>query len=82
MNNDNTDAAEEVNDWRNEHGEPDFAYLQSLKDDGSPRALERLRSIASDLDVHLDSATPDDEIIGRIRLATQRNEDGNVNVTN
>lgn len=82
MNNDTTNKEEAVNDWRNEHGEPDFAFLQSLKDDGGPRALERLKSIATDLDVHFDESTSDDEIIGRIRLATQANEDGNVNVTN
>jgi len=70
-----------MNDWRNEHGDPDFTFLQSLNDDGGPEALEKLRSIAEDLDVIFDSSTPPEELIGRIRLATQDNEDGNMNVT-
>ncbi len=41
-----------MRDWRNEHGEPDFAYLQSLLADGGPEAIEKLRSIAEDMDVN------------------------------
>lgn len=81
MINTNEEKAEEVNDWRNEHGEPDFAYLQSLKDEGSIEALEKLRYIASDLDVAFDTDTSPEDLVGRIRMATQSNEDGNVRVT-
>ncbi len=73
MNNDyNENVNERINDWRNEHGEPDFAFLQSLVDDGGPKAVEKLKSIALDLNVNFDSATPLDELVGRIRLETQR----------
>jgi len=66
--------------WRNEHGEPNFTYLQSLAEDGGPEAMEKLRSIADDLDVVYDSDTTTENLIGKIRLAAQRNEDGNVTV--
>ena len=47
-------AIEEKEDWLNEHGDPDFAYLQSLATDGSPEALEKLTNIAEDLNVEHD----------------------------
>ena len=66
---------EEVEDWRDEHGLPNFEYLQSLAVDGGPEALEKLRSIAEDIDAgDVSGATPD-EIVQMIRLATERNED-------
>jgi hypothetical protein len=45
---------EEINNWRNEHGEPDFVYLQSLARAGTAEALDKLKSIAEDLDVDYD----------------------------
>jgi len=62
---------ENMEDWRNEHGQPDFEYLQSLAEDGSPAALEKLRSIAGDLDVGCDSGASTEELIARIRSATE-----------
>jgi hypothetical protein len=62
---------EDMEDWRNEHGEPSFEYLQSLVDDGSSAALEKMRSIAEDLDVSYDLDTPIEELIERIRSATR-----------
>lgn len=73
---------EEVDDWRNEHGEPDFEYLASLASDGGPLALEKLKSIALDLDVDFDSNTSTTDLIDRIRAATEKNEDGNPSDTN
>jgi hypothetical protein len=73
---------EEIDDWRNEHGEPDFEYLASLASDGGPIALEKLKSIALDLDVDFDPDTSTADLIDRIRAATQKNEDGNPNDTN
>jgi len=73
---------EEINDWRNEHGEPNFEYLASLASDGSPKALEKLKSIALDLNVDFDPNTSTADLIDRIRVATQNNEDGNVNDIN
>src|SRR5680860_225435 len=49
---------EDMEDWRNEHGQPSFKFLQSLADDGSLTALEKLRSIAEDLDISYDLDTP------------------------
>jgi hypothetical protein len=44
--NSKNDAIEDKEDWLNEHGDPDFAYLQSLATDGSPGAIAKLTSIA------------------------------------
>ncbi|MGC9599383.1 MAG: hypothetical protein ABSE18_03300 [Minisyncoccia bacterium] len=74
-------AIEEKEDWLNEHGQPDFEYLQSLATNGSPGALEKLRSIAEDLNVEYDPSTSTEELIGRIRSATERNEDGGPDAT-
>jgi len=68
-------------DWLNEHGQPDFKYLQSLATDSSPEALAKLESIAEDLNVEHDPDTPTEELIDRIRSATARNEDGGTNAT-
>jgi hypothetical protein len=70
---------EEINNWRNEHGEPDFTYLQSLEAEGSIEGLEKLQSIASDLDVDYNSTNSAEELIEMIRLAAAENEDGNPN---
>ena len=68
-------------DWRDEHGQPDFAYLQALEADGSIEALEKLKSIAEDLDVEYDPAVPPGELIERIRTAVAENEDENTQPT-
>ena len=73
---------EEIEDWRNEHGDPDFAYLQSLAITGTTEAVEKLKSIAEDLDVDIDSDASADDIIDRIRMAVKKNEDGNPDDTN
>jgi hypothetical protein len=65
------DEIEKTEDWRNEHGQPSFEFLQSLADEGTPESLEKLRSIAGDLDVTYDEDTPTNELIGMIREATQ-----------
>jgi len=67
---------EEKEDWLNEHGEPNFNYLQSLAKDAGPEALEKLKSIADDLSVEYDASISSDDLIGRIRSATTKNEDG------
>lgn len=64
-----------IRDWRNEHGQPDFAYLDALVVDGSIQALEKLRSIAEDLDVEYDPNIPPRELIGRIRTMVTQNGD-------
>jgi hypothetical protein len=65
----------EKEDWLNEHGQPDFVYLQSLATDGSPEALEKLNSIAEDLNVERDPGTSTEDLVSRIRSTTEANED-------
>jgi len=57
--------------WRNEHGHPSFEYLRKLAEDGGSGALEKLRSIAQDLDVEYSPGASAEDLIGEIRLATQ-----------
>ena len=67
-----TSAFEE---WQDEHGNPNFEYLESLVKDGSPEALQELQYIADDLDVDYTTDNTIEELIGKIRLATEENED-------
>ena len=53
-------------DWRNEHGQPDFEFLESLVSEGSPESLEKLKSIAHDLDINFNDATSNEELIDKI----------------
>ena len=64
-----------IEDWRNEHGQPDFGYLQALATDGSIEAVEKLKSIAEDLDVGSDPGTSPGELVEKIRTAVVQNED-------
>lgn len=61
---------EKIADWRHEHGQPNFNYLQSLANDGGFEASEKLRSIAQDLDVNFGPNISTDLLIRKI-LATQ-----------
>jgi len=70
-----SDESRGVEDWRNEHGLPDFKYLQSLVIDGGAEAVEKLRSIAEDVDAEYDPEASPEELIQAIRFATERNED-------
>ena len=74
--------AKEIENWRNEHGEPDFNYLQSLVKEGSLESTSKLKSIADDLNADYDPDASAEDLVNRIRMATQENEDGNVNDTN
>ena len=64
---------EDMEFWLNEHGHPSNKFLQSLADDGGPGAMEKLKSIATDLDVSFSTNTSVEELIGRIRAATRNN---------
>ena len=70
-NNSSDDKIEDMEDWRNEHGQPSFEYLQSLATDGSPEALEKLKSIAEDLNVEYGPGTSTEDLIDRIISATR-----------
>jgi hypothetical protein len=74
--------AKETENWRNEHGEPDFNYLQSLGKEGSSESIDKLKSIADDLNADYDPDASAEDLIETIRMAAQENEDGNVNDIN
>ncbi len=67
---------EEREDWLNEHGDPDIGYLQSLAKRGGPEVLEKLKSIAEDLNVEYDPGASTEDLVGRISSVTAKNEDG------
>lgn len=81
-NGDEENEVEEIEEWRNEHGNPDLPYLRSLATTGTKEALDKLKAIAEDLDVDLDPGASADDIIDKIRMAVKINEDGNPNDTN
>lgn len=54
--------------WLDEHGNPSFDFLQSLADSNN---LEKLRSIATDLDAEYSPGATAEELIGAIRSATR-----------
>jgi len=74
MGNENEEK-EDIEDWRDEHGQPSFKFLQSLASDSSPEALEKLRSIAEDLDVDYDEEASPEELVDKIMLTTQDGTD-------
>jgi len=76
--NPNKDETVQTEDWRNEHGLPDHAYLQSLATDAGAEAMEKLRSIADDLDASYDVDASAGELVDVISSAAERNEDGNL----
>ena len=76
-----SDEAKEVEDWRNEHGLPDFQYLQSLVIDGTVESTEKLRSIAEDINTDYEIDASGEELVQAIRSATERNEDEGTVVT-
>ena len=57
---------QEKEDWQNEHGDPDFEFLRSLATANNPEALEKLKSIAEDLNVEYDADTSPVELVERI----------------
>jgi hypothetical protein len=72
---------QEKEDWLNEHGQPDFGYLKSLVNDSSPEALEKLNSIADDLNVERDRDISSEDLIERIRSVTSKNGDDGQSAT-
>ena len=73
MNQKDDNKIEDIRDWRNEHGQPDFEYLHSLAKDGGSEALEKLKSIAVDLDVEFGPGASAEDLIDRIRSSAQSN---------
>lgn len=58
-----------IEEWMDKHGSPSFAYLQSLVDDGNPRAIEILQGIADHYDAQYTQETTPDELVEIIVLA-------------
>jgi hypothetical protein len=61
---------QEEENWLDEHGNPSNKFLQSLADNNN---MEKLRSIAEDLDVEYSPGATADELVGAIRSATESN---------
>lgn len=74
------DENEDTKDWLNEHGQPDFEYLRFLATEGSLEALEKLKSIAEDLDMQYDPNISTEELVEKIRSNVQ-NDDGGAQPT-
>lgn len=72
----------EIESWRNEHGDPDFAYLESIALTGTIEAVNKLKSIAEDLDIDIDPSSSSDDIVKIIRMNVGQNEDGNLKEIN
>jgi len=60
-----------IEGWRNEHGNPDFEYLQSLVEDGGLQAREKLHEIANDLNVRYDEDTSLRSLVDQILLVVK-----------
>lgn len=82
LNGSTREESDEIENWRNEHGSPDFAYLQSLVDADTIESMNKLKSIAEDLDVNYPQNISSGELVDLIRMAVKKNEDGNPKVTN
>ncbi|MFC1710314.1 hypothetical protein ACFL0F_01465 [Patescibacteria group bacterium] len=61
---------QEKENWLDEHGHPSNKFLQSLADNND---MEKLRSIASDLDADYGPGESAEELISAIRSATRSN---------
>jgi hypothetical protein len=72
MNDINQNKIDSMEDWRNEHGKPDFEYLQSLIQDDGPLAREKFYAIADDLNVTYDKNTTLNDLSQKIRMAVEK----------
>jgi hypothetical protein len=79
--NENNSETQKVEDYRNEHGQPSFEYLQSLVTENNEESLEKLKSIAEDLNVEYDADAAPSELVEMIMLTSQRNQEGGLDAT-
>lgn len=70
------DTMKRTEEWRDRHGQPDYEFLRSLVDDGSPAALAEMRNIADDLDANYEADSSFEELMQSIRAAAARNDSG------
>ena len=68
----NKNYVEGMEEWLDKHGEPSFGYLQSLVDDGNPRAIEILKEIADQYNIDYGEEVNPEELVEKIRFALQR----------
>jgi hypothetical protein len=80
-NDNDSDAIEGVEDWLNEHGQPNVEYLNALAANGTPEAIEKLRFIAEDLDVDFNTETSAEGLVEHIRMAMEDSEDSGADFT-
>ena len=73
--NDSNREINNVEDWRKYHGKPELVDGHAVAKDGSIEAFNKLRSIATDLDVNFNSSTSIEELIDMILLEVNENED-------
>lgn len=64
------DKNEDMEDWRNEHGNPSNKFLQDLAKSGN---MAKLRAIAQDLDAEYSPNDSAEDLIGAIRAAVRDN---------
>ncbi|MCC7436729.1 hypothetical protein IT402_02560 [Candidatus Nomurabacteria bacterium] len=61
-------------EWLDKHGRPTFEYLNSLVEDGNPRALEVLMTIADQHDVSYNEETSPQELVDQIMLVLNQED--------
>ncbi len=59
----------DANEWLNDNEELSVGELNKLAKEGTPEAMEQLRAVADDKDVEYDDNTSARELVDRIRLA-------------
>jgi len=69
------EKAVKIEDWRNEHGQPNFEFLQSLMNDDSIDALEKLKSIAEDIGTRFGPNASRKELVDSMRFTVAENGD-------
>ncbi|MDA3802611.1 MAG: hypothetical protein PF488_01780 [Patescibacteria group bacterium] len=69
---DRAEEREGIENWLNNHGQPNFDFLKSLIKDGSEDSLRQLKSIANDLDVDYHSNISAYDLVDKIMLASNQ----------
>jgi hypothetical protein len=70
--NDHISGAEK---WLDEHGNPNYSYLESLAGEGTPESLEALKAIADEHNVNYEADDTAQVLIDKIVFAMKK-EDG------
>jgi len=62
------DEEEGAEDWLDEHGNPDYAFLKSLADEGTMESMEELRAIADEHDIPHTEVSTAQELVDQIMM--------------